>query len=925
MAAFDPPLILVLSVILCCLLSGAFTKKYPYNNCLMPSQDIRIAFPEDAEIGTTVFSPPIGSFSIQHGLIFEGNTDERFEFYANTSTFRLQKYLDYSNHKEFHMTVGWYQITVDENNKTCVIQQLYIEIEDKDIWPPYFNESCNLPSRDVEDDNIELPWLVRYGSYGLRTYTSDMHLSNMVWMDANFKDCSCIIFIAIKFTKEIVRKRFMDQSDLRATCFDGTTNLQRPEIPTVRLYRDFDDFPNNSAIDRSVLRKYHSDHPLLEIQLTGGLNLLVTLAKKGHWIGCHGTNPNVRKVAQTISFSAKPIGCPIGKYGALCEKQCICENGATCHTFTGACLCPIQWKGAACDIPKSRFIKFEKPIYQFHINQYSKIDCVFYQFNPRFPPSIEWFHNGSLISPRFFTIKQSPQKSCIIKMGAQDFLAGTYDCVVRDEYNVTYNDSTLVEILGCNDNLFGEKCNKVCNCNNSRNCDRIKGCECLPGWRGDRCDIVCEEGKYGEKCASNCSCHNNGSCDAITGECQCLDQTCGQFCEVTCSCSLGETFECDNVTGCTCTPSEFPAIADSSLNSDSKIIAVVMVSLVAFILIMAAIIVLAYRKYRGKATGQYRQLTDEHEIDEIIKDNSEQTKNLLLDPADVTVYFDKGILGQGEFSQVFPAGLKIDGNTCDVAVKMVTKSTYDYISYTNFREEVLRLRTLDNHPNIIKLHGIILRRDTKYMVLEYASRGDMFAYIKCLSLQNMSKTEEGRLVKLTRDVTLALQYLDEKAIVHRDVAARNVLITEDYVAKLADFGLSRELACHTGEYVKVPWSERQGPLPLKWMPPEFLTRGIFKIKSDIWSFGILMWEIATLGATPYGNIPPHEFIKILGHYERLRRPEACSEKWFSVMQKCWNGPLQIRPSAKALTGELDDVMTSDEKIFLWNLVRDLDC
>ncbi|XP_070563257.1 uncharacterized protein [Ptychodera flava] len=813
------------------------------------------------------------------------------------------------------MKVGWYQTTIDGKDKTCIIQQLYIEIEDKDSWPPFFNESCNLPSRDPRGDNVEWPILVKYGEYGQNTPGSIRRQSNNIWTNANFKDCSCIIFIALSFGKNYIPWRFVDESDLNIACTDGSTTLRGLEIFNFRVYRDFDDFPNNSAIDRSVLRESYSDHPLLEIRLTHGINLAKLKVKEEHKIDCYAELTIEEKISQSTSFSVKPIGCPTGKYGLQCEKQCICENGATCHTFTGACLCPIQWKGAACDIPKSRFIKFEKQQYHLYINNYSKIDCVFYQFNPLVQPSIEWFHNGSLFTHRkdeHFKIRRTPGHSCIEMADPQDFHAGTYDIVVRDEFNVTYNDSTLVKILGCNNNFFGEQCNKICNCGNSRKCDRISGCECLPGWRGNRCNTVCEEGKYGEKCASYCSCHNNASCDAITGACQCLHQTCGEFCEFTCSCSHRETFECNNVTGCVCMPSEYPAMAESLLNSDSKTIPVVVGTSAAFFLITAAILI-AYHKYCRKDTEHpYRKIPTGHEIDDIIQDNLEPMKDWLLDSADITVHFDKGILGQGEFSRVLPARLKTNRIICSVAVKMVIESRHDYISHTNFCEEILRLITLHNHPNIIKLLGVILNKDMKYMVLEYASRGDMFAYIKSLSLQRMSKTEDERLVRLTRDVTLALQYLEEKTIVHRDVAARNVLITEDYVAKLADFGFSRELACHTGEYVKVPWSEGQGPLPLKWMPPEFVTRGIFKIKSDIWSFGILMWEIATLGATPYGNISSYEFMKILRNGERLERPKGCSKKWFSVMRKCWHAPLQLRPSAKALTGELDDVMTSDE-------------
>ncbi|XP_065176020.1 platelet-derived growth factor receptor beta-like isoform X2 [Sycon ciliatum] len=146
-------------------------------------------------------------------------------------------------------------------------------------------------------------------------------------------------------------------------------------------------------------------------------------------------------------------------------------------------------------------------------------------------------------------------------------------------------------------------------------------------------------------------------------------------------------------------------------------------------------------------------------------------------------------------------------------------------------------------------------------------------------------------------IAQAMEYLASLQCVHRDLAARNILIDEQYRLKVADFGLARQL-CRPGSCYEVVYGERS--IPAKWHPPESLLQRVYYLKSDVWSFGVLLWEISTLGAVPYQGVPSSS----LGHHlalgHRLQRPPVYSQDLYEMMCKCWSIEHAKRPSFKQL-------------------------
>ncbi|KAL9980675.1 hypothetical protein ACROYT_G009288 [Oculina patagonica] len=156
-------------------------------------------------------------------------------------------------------------------------------------------------------------------------------------------------------------------------------------------------------------------------------------------------------------------------------------------------------------------------------------------------------------------------------------------------------------------------------------------------------------------------------------------------------------------------------------------------------------------------------------------------------------------------------------------------------------------------------------------------------------------------------IAQGMEYLSEKGIIHRDLAARNVLVCDNKLVKVADFGLARSTlgasVYHTtGQHNK---------LPVKWMSPEAINDGVFTTKSDVWSYGVVLWEIATLGGFPYPGITNRELMRLLKRGYRMEKPDTCSEEFYRLMTRCWEDNPDARPTFTKLCQHLEDWMQRD--------------
>uniref|UniRef100_A0A672NQU0 Fibroblast growth factor receptor n=1 Tax=Sinocyclocheilus grahami TaxID=75366 RepID=A0A672NQU0_SINGR len=224
------------------------------------------------------------------------------------------------------------------------------------------------------------------------------------------------------------------------------------------------------------------------------------------------------------------------------------------------------------------------------------------------------------------------------------------------------------------------------------------------------------------------------------------------------------------------------------------------------------------------------------------------------------------------------------------------------------------LKMLDHTTRISSLKTHIVSGPL-YVIVEYASKGNLREYLRArrpygmeycynpdqVPVESMSIKD---LVSCAYQVARGMEYLASKKCIHRDLAARNVLVTEDNVMKIADFGLARDV--HHIDYYK---KTTNGRLPVKWMAPEALFDRIYTNQSDVWSFGVLLWEIFTLGGSPYPGVPVEELFKLLREGHRMDRPSACTQEIYLMMKDCWHAVPTQRPTFKQLVEDLDRTLS----------------
>lgn len=242
---------------------------------------------------------------------------------------------------------------------------------------------------------------------------------------------------------------------------------------------------------------------------------------------------------------------------------------------------------------------------------------------------------------------------------------------------------------------------------------------------------------------------------------------------------------------------------------------------------------------------------------------------------------------QGNFGEVYKGRYK--GR--EVAVKKC-KETMDGETRSKFLQEGTILRNYD-HPNIVKLIGIAAQRNPIMIVMEFVEGGALLNYLKA----NKSRLKTIQLVRMCVDAAAGMSYLESKNCIHRDLAARNCLIGRDLTVKIADFGMSRE-----EEVYEVSDGLKQ--IPIKWTAPEALNLAKYTSKCDVWSFGVLMWEVFAGGATPYTNMSNQAARDRIDQGYRLPAPDGTPELLYAAMRRCWLADPAQRPTFRSLLTEL---------------------
>uniref|UniRef100_W8B5E0 non-specific protein-tyrosine kinase n=3 Tax=Dacinae TaxID=164860 RepID=W8B5E0_CERCA len=246
-------------------------------------------------------------------------------------------------------------------------------------------------------------------------------------------------------------------------------------------------------------------------------------------------------------------------------------------------------------------------------------------------------------------------------------------------------------------------------------------------------------------------------------------------------------------------------------------------------------------------------------------------------------------LGSGQFGVVRRGKWR---GSIDTAVKMMKEGT---MSEDDFIEEA-KVMTKLQHPNLVQLYGVCSKHRPIYIVTEYMKHGSLLNYLRrheTTLIGNM-----GLLLDMCIQVSKGMAYLERHNYIHRDLAARNCLVGSENVVKVADFGLARYVL--DDQYT----SSGGTKFPIKWAPPEVLNYTRFSSKSDVWAYGVLMWEVFTCGKMPYGRLKNTEVVERVQRGIILEKPKSCAKEIYDVMKKCWSHGPEERPSFRILKEQL---------------------
>ncbi|XP_065079772.1 tyrosine-protein kinase transmembrane receptor Ror-like [Ochlerotatus camptorhynchus] len=247
-------------------------------------------------------------------------------------------------------------------------------------------------------------------------------------------------------------------------------------------------------------------------------------------------------------------------------------------------------------------------------------------------------------------------------------------------------------------------------------------------------------------------------------------------------------------------------------------------------------------------------------------------------------------LGEGAFGKVYKGELtQKDGEKIFVAVKAL-KENASAKTQADFKREIELISDL-KHDNIVCILGVVLKEEPLCMLFEYMAQGDLHEFLIANSPNEGKQLTQLQFLLISQQICDGMEYLASHHYVHRDLAARNCLVGDNLTVKISDFGLSRDI--YSSDYYRV---QSKSLLPVRWMPSESILYGKFTTESDVWSFGVVLWEIYSYGLQPYYGYSNQEVINMVRARQLLPCPEACPSAVYSLMVECWHEQAVRRPT-----------------------------
>ncbi|XP_038022621.2 ephrin type-A receptor 2 isoform X2 [Anas platyrhynchos] len=262
------------------------------------------------------------------------------------------------------------------------------------------------------------------------------------------------------------------------------------------------------------------------------------------------------------------------------------------------------------------------------------------------------------------------------------------------------------------------------------------------------------------------------------------------------------------------------------------------------------------------------------------------------------------VIGAGEFGEVYKGTLKRGKKEVPVAIKTL-KVGYTEKQRVDFLSEASIMGQFCHH-NIIRLEGVVSKYKPFMIITEYMENG---------ALDKFLRDKDGefcviQLVGMLRGIAAGMKYLANMNYVHRDLAARNILVNSNLVCKVSDFGLSRVLE----DDPEATYTTSGGKIPIRWTAPEAISYRKFTSASDVWSYGIVMWEVMSYGERPYWELSNHEVMKAINEGFRLPAPLDCPSAVYQLMMQCWQQERSRRPKFADVVSILDKLIRAPESL-----------
>uniref|UniRef100_A0A7N8XL54 Tyrosine-protein kinase receptor n=1 Tax=Mastacembelus armatus TaxID=205130 RepID=A0A7N8XL54_9TELE len=262
-------------------------------------------------------------------------------------------------------------------------------------------------------------------------------------------------------------------------------------------------------------------------------------------------------------------------------------------------------------------------------------------------------------------------------------------------------------------------------------------------------------------------------------------------------------------------------------------------------------------------------------------------------------------LGQGSFGMVYEGiakGVVKDEPETRVAIKTVNESA-SMRERIEFLNEASVMKEFNCH-HVVRLLGVVSQGQPTLVIMELMTRGDLKSHLRSLRKENATSQvllPLKKMIQMAGEIADGMAYLNANKFVHRDLAARNCMVAEDFTVKIGDFGMTRDIY-ETDYYRK----GGKGLLPVRWMSPESLKDGVFTTMTDVWSFGVVLWEIATLAEQPYQGMSNEQVLRFVMEGGLLDKPDNCPDMLFELMRMCWQYNPKMRPSFLEIISSIKD-------------------